>query len=90
MRVLPGTHIVRVITGHDGGASARWCRAGAVAAALALPLAVSGIAATPASAARGGYRVTHTIPVGGFPEAEAVDPAARTAYVTNDQDRSVS
>ena len=90
MRVLPGTQIVRAIAGHDGGAPARWRRAGAVAAALALPLAVSGIAATPASAARGGYRVSHTIPVGALPEAVAVDPAARTAYVTNDQGRSVS
>jgi YVTN family beta-propeller protein len=64
-------------------------RAGAVAA-LALPLATSGIAATPASAARGGYRVTHTIPVNLNPYAVAVDPAARTVYVTNNGRDNVS
>jgi DNA-binding beta-propeller fold protein YncE len=29
------------------------------------------------------YRVTRTIPVGGFPDAVAVDSATRTVYVAN-------
>ena len=77
MRALWGNHI---IAGHRGGVSAR--RTGVAAAALALPLAASGIAAAPASAA-GGYRVTRTIPVGSGPYGVGVDPAARTVYVTN-------
>ena len=36
------------------------------------------------------YRVTRTIPVGGQPGAVAVDPAARTVYVANAGDGTVS
>lgn len=79
MRALQGNHFV---AGHRGGVSAHWRRAGVAAAALALPLAASGISAAPASAA-GGYTVTRTIPVGSGPSGVAVDTAARTAYVTN-------
>ena len=78
-----------MIAGQRGGVPARWRRAGVAAAALALPLAASGIAAAPASAA-GGYRVTHTIPVGSSPYGVAVDPAAGTAYVPNYGDGTVS
>ena len=65
--------------GHRGGAPARWRVAAAVVAAAALSQAAG---AVPASAA-GGYTVTATIPVGSYPLAVAVDPAARTVYVTN-------
>jgi hypothetical protein len=82
---LRGSHIA----GHRGGVSARWRRAGVAAAALALPLAASGIAAAPASAA-GGYIVTHTIPVGSGPSGVAVDHTARTAYVANGDNGTVS
>jgi hypothetical protein len=41
-------------------------------------VAVSAIAAAPASAAVS-YRLTHAIGVGGDPQGMAVDPAARTA-----------
>ena len=34
--------------------------------------------------------VTRTIPVGRLPAAVAVDPAARTVYVTNQSDNTVS
>ena len=83
MRALRGNHIA----GHRGGVSARWLRAGV--AAVALPLAASGIAAAPASAA-GGYKVTHTIPVGSGPSGVAVDHTARTAYVANGDNGTVS
>ena len=86
MRALRGNHI---IAGHRGGVSARWRRAGVAAAALALPLAASGIAAAPASAA-GGYMVTRTIPVGSGPYGVAVDPAAGTVYATNNYAGTVS
>lgn len=82
MRALRGNHI---IAGHRGGVCACWRRAGVAAAALALPLAASGIAAAPALAA-GGYKVTRTVPVGPGPSGVAVDPAARTAYMTSDND----
>ena len=75
--------------GHRGGAVARWRRAAVVVAALALPLAASGIAAPPAWAA-GSYGVTATIPVGSTPEGVAVDSSTGIAYVTNRGDDSVS
>jgi DNA-binding beta-propeller fold protein YncE len=58
--------------------------AATVAAALVpvLELAVCVAAAAPTSAA-GGYTVTATTEVGGGPDAVAVDPVAKTAYVTN-------
>ena len=79
------------MAGHWGRTSARWRGAAAVAAAGAVLLAVSAAAAVPASAA-GGYTVTATIPVGSYPIGVAVDPATRTAYVTNGQvsDNTVS
>jgi YVTN family beta-propeller protein len=86
MRARESHHVV---AGHHGGTSARWRRAGAVAAVAALPLAVCVTTAIPASAA-GGYTVTATIAVGGGPDGVAVDPAARTAYVTNINDDTVS
>ena len=85
MRALRGNHIA----GHRGGVSVRWRRAGVAAATLALPLAASGIAAAPASAA-GGYKVTHTTPVGSGPSGVAVDHTARTAYVANGDNGTVS
>jgi hypothetical protein len=85
MCALRGNHIA----GHRDGVFARWRRAGVAAAALALPLAASGIAAAPASAA-GGCNVTRTIPVGSGPAAVAVDPAAHTAYIANSDSGTVS
>ena len=82
---VAGHHI---IVGHREGISARWRRAGVVAAALALPLAASGIAAAPASAA-GGYMVTRTIPVGSSPFGVA-GGLPRTAYVANYNSGTVS
>src|ERR1019366_9277800 len=82
-----GSH--HVVAGHRGGTSARWRRAAAVAAAAALPLAACAATALPASAA-GGYTVTATIGVGSGPDGVAVDPATRTAYVTNVDDDTVS
>ena len=85
MRVTPGNHIVHVTAGRRRADPARWRRTSAVAAALALPLAAVTLTAAPASAAVR-YRVTHTISVPDGPEAIAVDSAARTAYVTKDDD----
>src|SRR5450755_371772 len=82
-----GSH--HVVAGHRGGTSARWRPAAAVAAAAALPLAACAATAWPASAA-GGYTVTATIGVGSGPDGVAVDPAARTAYVTNGNASTVS
>ena len=71
--------------GQRGRTSARWHGVTTVAAA-ALSLAA---VAAPASVA-GGYTVTATIPVGSRPDGVAVDPAARTVYVTNYGDGTVS
>jgi YVTN family beta-propeller protein len=92
MRTSRDSHF---IAGHHGGVGARRSRAGVAAAALALPLAASGIAAAPASAggyasAACGYHVTRTITVGSGPDGVAVDAAARTVYVANDGSGTVS
>jgi hypothetical protein len=63
MRAGAGTRIAH-IAGHRRGITARWRRAAAGAAALALPLTAITLTAAPASAAVR-YMVTHTIPVGG-------------------------
>ena len=76
------------VAGHRGGAAAHRRRAALAIAALALPLA-AGFTAAPAWAA-GGYTVTATIPVGAAPYGMGVDPVARTAYVTNSNDDTVS
>jgi len=75
MRVQRDRH---ASVGQRGRTSARW-RGATVVGAATLALAAG---AVPASAA-GGYTVTATIPVGSSPIGVAVDPAARTAYVTN-------
>ena len=75
--------------GHRGGAVARWRRAAIAVAALALPLAASGITA-PSAWAGGGYAVTATIPVGVQPTAVAVDPALGVVYVANSGNGTVS
>ena len=77
-------------TGHRGGAPARWRRGAAVAAVAAAAALSLGAGAVPASAAGPGYTVTATIPVGAVPDGVAVDPAAGTVYVANDDDNTVS
>ena len=82
MKVKIGHARTRATSSGDrsfGRTAARWRRAAAVAAAAVLPLAA---AVAPASAAAH-YTVTATIPVGESPDAVAVDPATRTAYVAS-------
>ena len=56
-----------------------------VAVAVGMPLVT---AAHAPAAVR--YRVIRTIPVGSGPDAVAVDPAARTVYVANQDSAAVS
>jgi serine/threonine-protein kinase len=84
-----GRHSRRPHRRSPAGITARWRRAAAGAAALALPLTAITLTAAPASAAVR-YLVTHTIPVGGTLWGVAVDSATHTACVANGQTRAVS
>ena len=83
MRVREGD---RSVAGFRGWLSGRGsCAAAVVAVVVGMPLV--GAAHAPAALR---YWVTRTIPVGGHPEAVAVDPASRTVYVANGYGDTVS
>jgi YVTN family beta-propeller protein len=83
MRVREGG---RSVTGFRGRVSGRgWCAAVAAVVVGGMPLVTA--AHAPAAVC---YRVTRTIPVGGQPDAVAVDPVAGTVYVANAGDGTVS
>lgn len=91
MSALEGSHAA----GQRGRrpAGRRWWRAAVAAAAVTVPVAVSGAAALPAAAAPSIVRnhvVSHTIPVGMGPAGVGVYPTTHTAYVANSGADTVS